>query len=409
MRRHNKKGNGFYKIAKTTPKYVSIDAVLVKVARDYLRKIAEAPASVASTPNTQNAPPLATESSVPQSGGTSSGSEESLAAGTLPSGQQVGQLPGSVGQETTSQLAGESLAPGDAGPVQSGATGVEKKTDVMGAPSKKEPPNYLKNLALLIGVPLTIASLAGGAIRGFGMSSLIGLGLGAVATVYGFGFLDSTLHPKNVLPAEIEHLKRREAVKYFQQPENAEWTVKTVFGARPLLSNLPRDYSTGSAPPDEFKRLYELSQDYIMELYSKSGLPPDSLPKIFGYSSIGAPPDTDMMNSLNKGRDLERHATIIALANVLKKVEKHENGNVDKAVILLRDLVHKVPYWYTFVTSRRYLADPITFAYALDQVSRDLYVNYGIRAHLIKKKPLVEHFMEVASYFDSDNQKAQPQ
>jgi hypothetical protein len=262
----------------------------------------------------------------------------------------------------------------------------------------------LKNLALLVGIPLSIASLAGGAIRGFGMSNLIGLGLGAAATVYGFGFLDSVLHPKNMLPAEIERLKRVEAVKYLQQPGNAEWVAEKTFGARPHLSDLQRDYRAEHVP-DEFKRLYYLSHGYIMKLCSKAGLLHTSLPRIFGYSYTGASPDADMINSLNKGRDLERHATIIILANLLKQVEKHPNGGEDRAANLLKGLVQRA----TYHIQRQYLADPITFTTVLDIKSADLYRDYGILAYSIKDKSIGQHFRELASHFDSDNQEAQTQ
>ena len=404
MRRHNNKGNGFYKIAKTIPKYMSIEAVIMKAAQNSLEK--------ASTPSTDTG--LGSGTPVAP-GAVSQGGLSQPAAEPTASSTSAGSLPESEGASATGTLSGvqsvKQSPPANIPSVsengtsaQPGATGPGKKTDVVEAPSREEPPNYLKNLALLVGIPVTIASLASGAIRGFGMSNLIGLGLGAVATVYGFGFLDSILHSKNILPAEIEHLKRREAVKYFQNQQSAEWTVRRIFGADRRLLDFPRGYHAEGISLDKFRELYALSHDYIMDLCSKAGLLQTSLPRIFGYSYTGASPDADMINSLNKGRDLERHATIIVLANLLKQVEKHSKSS-EEAANVLKNLVQKVPYsaW------GKYLADPITFARILDSESGNLYDNYRVRAYLIKDKSLSEHLREVASHFDFDAQEAQTQ
>jgi hypothetical protein len=446
MRRHNKKGNGFYKIAKTTPKYISIDAAIVKVAQNYLRKMAEAPADGAPNPDISNptgsaeettaplptdtsakpeiqtAPQLTvTESPTPREPEEASQASEGTPT-TEPSsgGQSVGKPSEGVAQETKPQSADVSSAPGDAASSQPGAvktektevtSGTEKKTDVVEAPAKEQPPNYLKNLALLIGVPLTIASLAGGAIRGFNMSNLIGLGLGAVATVYGFGFLDSILHPKAMLHEEIEDLKRREAVTRLKNRRSAEWTIETIFGSRQTLSDLPRDY-VAETVPDEFKEIYDLSQGYIMRLYQRVRPKDDLLPYIFGFASRGASPDMDMKNSLNRKRDLERHATIIVLANLLKQVEESspEEGE-DKAANLLIELVRETPPWFSYyfplARHRPSLADPITFAEILDRKSADLHRNYGIDVSSIKGKLLAQHLSEVASRLDPARQKTQ--
>jgi len=438
MRRHNKKGNGFYKIAKTIPKYVSIDAVLVKVAQDYLRKIAQAsgggdsnpsiPSSTGSTggttaslptgtgvePETQTAPPpTATEPSAPhKSEGAPSASGEASATGTLPSGQSVEQPSGSVDQGTTPQPAGVSPAPGGAVSAQSGATGTEGKTNVVEAPAKKEPPNYLKNLALLVGIPLTIASLAGGAIRGFNMSNLIGLGLGAVATVYGFGFLDSILHPKGMLYEEIESLKRKEIVNFFSNPKDSARMVGYIYSRRDItLKDLPPDYSTGSTPPKEFRTLYRAASDYVMDVYLR--IPKESRPNlyyIFGYSTTGAPPQIDMLNSLEKGSDLERHATIILLADLLKRAEKH-SGNIQDAVGLLQKLVAGTPYYWLPRSTRAYLADPIVFENVLGQVLIKEELPEEIQKYInsLREKPLSQYFSEAAKNLLDDEQKAQPQ
>ena len=421
MRRHNKKGNGFYKIAETIPKYVSIEAVLVKVAQDYLRKIAQSSDIGARNPSTQNAPhPTAAGPSASQSGGASSGSGRASATGTLPSEPSAGQPPVSVNQEATSQSAGLSPVPGAAVSSQPGATKTREKTDVVGAPSRKEPPNYLKNLALLAGVPLTVASLASGAIRGFGMSNLIGLGLGAVATAYGFGFLDSILHPKVMLYEEFEKLERREAGQFLSDPQRAIDTVNEIYGANRTLLGIPRDFSPGKTPPNEFRKLYEAAHDYIMKLYHEERL--DSkfgLYKIFGYENIGAPPQDDILNSLDKGRDLDRHATLIVLANILKRIERHPEGGRKEAAKALQRLVEKAAYWYwspwTFTggslgirVKRPYIADPRT----LKAVLQDPKVVFPGKEDVIKSLTsdvFSKHLVEAALNFgfEDTEEKAQ--
>jgi hypothetical protein len=392
MRRHNKKGNDFYKVARTIPKYVSIDAVLVKVAQNYLRKIAEVraegtpdpnisnptgstkgttdslPKGTSAGPNAQNAQPssAAQQAAVHKPENAPSESGGAPATGTVQSGPSVEKPPGSVGQGTTSQPAGESPTSGGAVSVQSGTIGTEtktkvtsetvgktdvtsgtEKTDVVEAPSRKKKPNYLKNLALLVGIPLTIASLAGGAIRGFNMSSLIGLGLGAVATVYGFGFLDSILHPKAMLYEEFEKLKQREAGQFLSDPQRAIKTVEQVYGVDRTLFGIPKDFSPETKIPDEFKDLYRAAHSYIIDVYNK--IPAESqfgLYKIFGYTTIGASPQDDILNSLDKGRDLDRHATLIVLANILKRVERHSERGIEAAADVLKKMVKETPYWY---------------------------------------------------------------
>jgi hypothetical protein len=455
MRRHNKKGNGFYKIAETIPKYVSIDAALVEVVQDYLRKIAalsangasgsnipsstegtpaSPPTGTSAEPKTQTAPPptAAEPSTLYKSEEAQSARGETPATGTLPSGQPVGQPPGSVSQGTTSQPAGVSPAPGGAVPAQSGTTGTEGKTDatlgtekktdvtsgtegktdVAEAPSRKEPPNYLKNLALLIGVPLTIASLAGGAIRGFNMSNLIGLGLGTVATIYGFGFLDSILHPKVMLYEEIESLKRKEIFNFFSNPKNSELMVSSIYNRSDIrLKDLPPDYSTGSTPPEEFRTLYRAASGYVMDIYHR--IPKESRPNlyyIFGYSTTGAPPQIDMLNSLERGSDLERHATIILLADLLKRAEKRA-GNIQDAVDLLQRLVAETPYYWWPRSTRAYLADPIVFENVLGQVVIEEDLPEEIRKYInsLREKPLSQYFSEAAKNLLDGEQKAQPQ
>ena len=439
MRRHNKKGNGFYKIAKATPKYVSIDAVLVKVAQDYLRKIAEAsdagasgpsiPNSTGSTEGTTTSLPTGTDAgpktqtepqtiipgpSAPQSGGEPSGSGESPAAATLPSGQLGEQPLGNVAQGTAPQSADVSPAPGDTASSQPGAIGTEKtevtsgpkeKTDVVEAPARKEPPNYLKNLALLIGIPLTIASLAGGAIRGFGMSNLIGLGLGAAATMYGVGFLDSVLHPKAMLHEEIENLKRREAGKYLSDTQRAMSTATKVYGYNRTLLGIPRDYYS-TEPPEAFKTIYDAAHQYIMGLQDQISELRSSSHKIFGYEHTGVAPDQDMLNSLEEGKDLERHATIIVLANLLKRIENDSNGGRDKAADVLKRLMEKTQWWYVgwwnpFGRTRPYLADPRTLMILLEE-TRDLdFPGKRDAIYSIKTKRLSQHLVEAAQNFGS--------
>jgi hypothetical protein len=444
MRRHNKKGNGFYKIAKATPKYVSIDAILVKVAQNYLRKIAESPDGGASDPSipnptnstegtpaspptgtdaepkTQTAPPptAAESSTLYKSEGAQSARGETPATGTSPSGQPVGQPPGSVSQGTTSQPAGVSPAPGGTVSAQSGTTGTDGKTDVVEAPSGKEPPNYLKNLALLVGIPLTIASLASGAIRGFGMSSIIGLGLGAVATVYGFGFLD---HLKDKFSKDIEKLERGEINTFFHQPGRASEVVHRIYNQDVPLLALPLDYSTKAENvPREFKKLYGLAHEYIMGLYEDmhrtdlrrgESKPKRLLHKIFGYEYRGAKPDEDMINSLNRGRDLERHATIIVLATMLKHIERDEGRG--KAIEALRDLLERTPYWYSGwagLEERPYLANPWTLKKLLEQsqVVPPFRVEGTLEA--IRKNNLSFQLMQAARDFDVEDtrEKAQP-
>jgi len=450
MRRHNKKGNGFYKIAETIPKYVSIDATLVKVAQNYLRKIAEAhaegtpdpniskptgsaegttdslPKSTSAGTNAQNAqPPTATETSaLHKPNGALSTSGGVTETGSLSSGQQVGQLPGSVSQGTTSQPAGESPALGDAGPAQSGATEAEKNTSVVESPSTKRSPNYLKNLALLVGIPLTIASLASGAIRGFGMSSIIGLGLGAVATVYGFGFLD---HLKDKFYKDIEKLERGEINRFFNEPGRASEVVRRIYHQDVSLLALPPDYSTkAERVPDEFKKLYGLAHNYIMDLYkamhekdiARGVKPKHLLHKIFGYEYRGAPPQEDILNSLNKGRDLERHATIIVLANMLKHLERVESR--ERAIYVFKNLLERTPYWYRsswgatgydetplnrigFTEKRPYLADPWTLLRLLEE-STDLHFSgKESTKNAILKGNLSDHLMQAAWNFDTED------
>jgi len=448
MRRHNKKGNGFYKIAKATPKYVSIDAVLVKVAQDYLRKIAEAPANGTLDPDISNSADPTEETTAPPSTGTSAepktqtasqptatespaprkpeeapqASEGALATEPSSGGKSVGKPLESVAQETKPQPANVSPAPGDTASSQPGAIGTEKtevtsgpkeKTDVVEAPARKEPPNYLKNLALLIGIPLTIASLAGGAIRGFGMSNLIGLGLGAAATMYGVGFLDSVLHPKAMLHEEIENLKRNESFNYLRNPRNSASMVGRIYNRRDIkLKDLPLDHSIGSDPPEEFKTLYRSASDYLMRVYLT--MPTESRPflyYIFGYSTAGAPPQTDMLNSLDKGSDLERHATIILLADLLKRVENH-SGSINAAVDLLGRLLAETPYyWNPWRSTRPFLADPRTFVNALGQVVIKADLPEGIRTHMMSlgEKPLSQCLSEAAKNLMGDDQEAQPQ
>jgi hypothetical protein len=441
MRRHNKKGNGFYKIAKATPKYVSIDAVLVKVARDYLRKIAEAPADGSSNPgstgvtpaspltsadagpSTQKAPsPTAAELPTPQSEGTSSGSGGSLSTGPSPSGQPAVQSPGSGGQGAASQSTSASSASGAAVSAQSEATGTEKKT--VESPSTKRSPNYLKNLALLVGIPLTIASLAGGVIRGFNMSSLIGLGLGAVATVYGVGFLD---YLKDKFYKDIEKLERGEINTFFNQPGQAPAVVQQIYSQDVPLLTIPPDYSTeAERVPREFKTLYGLAHEYIMGLYEKMhqmdserGIKPKHLlHKIFGYEYRGAEPYEDMINSLNKGRDLERHATIIVLANMLKHIERTEGR--ERAIDVFKNLLERMPYWYFsswgatgwdqsflnwigFAKERPYLADPWTLLQLL-QRSTDLhFTGKEDTMEAIRMGKLSYHLMQAARNFDVED------
>jgi hypothetical protein len=437
MRRHNKKGNDFYKVARTIPKYVSIDAVLVKVAQNYLRKIAQSsdggdsnpsiPSSTSSTggttaslpkdtsagPNTQDAQPSSvTGPSAPNRPEEVPSAVRNVpVTGTSSDGQSAGKLSGSGDQGAASPPTSASSASGGAVLTQPGVTETGGK-DVVEAPSKKEPPNYLKNLALLIGVPLTIASLAGGAIRGFNMSNLIGLGLGAAATVYGFGFLDSILHPKVMLYEEIESLKRKEIFNFFSNPKNSELMVSSIYNRSDIrLKDLPPDYSTGSTPPEEFRTLYRAASGYVMDIYHR--IPKESRPNlyyIFGYSTTGAPPQIDMLNSLERGSDLERHATIILLADLLKRAEKRA-GNIQDAVDLLQRLVAETPYYWWPRSTRAYLADPIVFENVLGQVVIEEELPEEIRKYIdsLREKPLSQYFSEAAKNLLDDEQKAQPQ
>jgi hypothetical protein len=426
----------------------------VKVAQDYLRKIAQAsgggdsnPSSTGSTeetpaslstgtdadPSMQKTPsPTASKLPTPQSERTSSGSRALSTTGTSPSEQRVGPPPGSVSQGTTSQSVGESPAPEGAVPAQPGATGTEKGTGVVEPPSTKRSPNYLKNLALLVGIPLTIASLASGAIRGFGMSSIIGLGLGAVATVYGVGFLD---HLKGKFHKDIEKLERGEINTFFNQPGQASAVVQNIYNQDVPLLLLPRDYSIeAERVPKEFRELYGLAHNYIMGLYEdmqredlNRGVEPKRLlHKIFGYEYRGAKPDEDMINSLNKGRDLERHATIIVLAKMLKHIEGAEDRK--KAINALRDLLERMPYWYGtpwgftgqdwgllswvgFAEGRSYLADPWTLKRLLEQSTAVHPAHKEGTLAAITRNNLSFHLMQAARDFDVEDteEKAQTQ
>jgi hypothetical protein len=147
-----------------------------------------------------------------------------------------------------------------------------------------------------------------------------------------------------------------------------------------------------------------------MDLYDEKQLASKfGLHKIFGYETTGAPPQDDILNSLDKGRDLDRHATLIVLANILKRIEKHPEGGKQKAAEVLQRLVEETAYWYwnpwTFTggslgiwTRRPYIADPKTLMNILQDPDVDFLGKQDV-INSLRSKWFSEHLVEAAWNF----------